>query len=71
MSGEQPMYSKEEFAVLELMCREVAELAKREMEFSLSEYWLAEAEEWRRLKDAAPSMKTAHRLNDLVKANNH
>jgi hypothetical protein len=35
------MYSKEEFAVLELMCREVAELAKREMEFSLSEYWLA------------------------------
>jgi hypothetical protein len=50
------MYSKEEFAVLELMCREVAELAKREMEYSLSEYWLAEAEEWRRLKDAAPSM---------------
>jgi hypothetical protein len=50
------MYSKEEFAVLELMCREVAELAKREMEHSLSEYWLAEAEEWKRLKDAAPSM---------------
>jgi hypothetical protein len=64
------MYSKEEFAVLELMCREVAELAKREMEHSLSEYWLAEAEEWKRLKDVAPSMGRL-RLNDLVKANNH
>jgi hypothetical protein len=50
------MYSKEEFAVLELTCRELAELAKRDMEYSPSEYWLAEAEEWKRLKDAAPSM---------------
>ena len=50
------MYSKEEFAVLELTCRELAELAKRDREYSPSEYWLAEAEEWKRLKDAAPSM---------------
>jgi hypothetical protein len=54
------------------MCRESAELAKREMEYALSEYWLAEAEEWKQLKDSAPSMgRTANRLNDLVKANNH
>lgn len=48
------MYSKEEFAVLELMCRELAELATREMEYALSEYWLAEAEEWKQLKDSTP-----------------
>jgi len=67
------MYSKEEFAVLELMCREVAELAKREMEYSLSEYWLAEAEEWKQVKDAAPSMlETANRSgSERAKANNH
>jgi uncharacterized protein YdaU (DUF1376 family) len=44
------MYSNEEFAVLERMCRELAELAKREVEYSLSEYWLAEAEEWKQLR---------------------
>jgi hypothetical protein len=53
--GGRPMYSKEEFVMLELMCREVAELAKREMEYSLSEYWLAEAEEWKRLAGSATS----------------
>jgi len=35
------------FASLETMCRERAALAKKDME-----YWLAEAEEWRRLKEA-------------------
>jgi hypothetical protein len=66
------MYSKEEFAVLELVCREVAELAKREMEYSRSEYWLAEAEEWKQLKDSAPSTgRTANRSNYLGNANNH
>jgi hypothetical protein len=38
------MYSKDQFAAFELMCRGRAEVAKREME-----YWLAEAEEWRQL----------------------
>jgi hypothetical protein len=41
------MYSKMQFSALELMCRERAVLAKREMEYALFEYWLAEAEEWK------------------------
>jgi hypothetical protein len=45
--SERPMYSRTEFAALELMCRERAALAKKEMEYSLAEYWLAEAEEWK------------------------
>ena len=42
------MYSSEEFASLEIMCRERATLAKKKMEFwfSEAEYWRAEAEEW-------------------------
>jgi hypothetical protein len=47
------MYSRTQFAALELMCRERAALAKKEMEYSLAEYWLAEAEEWKELKDLA------------------
>ena len=46
------MYSKNQFAALELMCRERAALAKKEMEYSLMEYWLAEAEEWKQLRDS-------------------
>ncbi len=46
------MYSKKQFAALELMCRERAALAKKEMEYSLMEYWLAEAEEWKQLRDS-------------------
>ena len=42
----KPMYSKKQFAALEAMCRERAALARKEMEYSLMEYWLAEAEEW-------------------------
>jgi hypothetical protein len=38
------MNSKDQFAALEVMCRERAALAKKEME-----YWLAEAEEWKQL----------------------
>jgi hypothetical protein len=34
------MYSTDEFAALEIMCRERATLAKKEMEFSEAEYWL-------------------------------
>jgi hypothetical protein len=39
------MSSKSQFAALEIMCRERAAVAKREME-----YWLAEAEEWKQLR---------------------
>jgi hypothetical protein len=35
------MYSRMQFAAL-LMCRERAALAKKEMEYALFEYWLAE-----------------------------
>ena len=47
------MYSSTEFAALEIMCREQAALARKEMEYSLAEYWLAEAEEWSAFKDLA------------------
>jgi hypothetical protein len=46
------MYSTDEFAALEIMCRERATLAKKEKEFAEAEYWLAEAEEWKQLKNA-------------------
>jgi hypothetical protein len=39
------MYSKSQFHALELMCRERAVVAAKEME-----YWLAEAEEWARVR---------------------
>jgi hypothetical protein len=39
------MYSKSQFHALELMCRERAVVAAREME-----YWLAEVEEWARVR---------------------
>ena len=39
------MISRSEIATLEKMCRERAGLAKKEMD-----YWLAEAEEWKRLE---------------------
>ncbi len=48
------MYSTDEFASLENMCRELATLAKKEMDYLLTEYWLAEAEEWKQLKDSTP-----------------
>jgi len=48
------MYSRKQFAALEAMSREQAAVAKTEMEHSLMEYWLAEAEEWKQLKDSAP-----------------
>ena len=49
--GNRSVYSRTQFAALELMCRERAALAKKEMEYSLAEYWLAEAEEWKEFKD--------------------
>jgi hypothetical protein len=39
------MYSKSQFYDLELMCQERAAAARKQME-----YWLAEAEEWMRLR---------------------
>ena len=48
------MYSSEQFAALEAMCREQAALARTEMEYSLTKYWLAEAEEWKELRQAVP-----------------
>jgi hypothetical protein len=42
------MNSKSQFATLEAMCRERAELAKREVD-----YWLIEAEEWKRLRESS------------------
>jgi hypothetical protein len=38
------MYSKDQFYVLEVMCRQRAAVARKEME-----YWLNEAEEWTRV----------------------
>jgi len=42
---ELSMYSKSQFYDLEIMCRERAAAARKEME-----YWLAEAEEWSRVR---------------------
>jgi hypothetical protein len=41
------MYSKSQFHALEVMCRERAAVATKEME-----YWLAEAEEWARVRSS-------------------
>ena len=49
------MYSRKQFAALEAMCRERAALARTEMEYSLTEYWLAEAEEWKQLRQSIHS----------------
>jgi hypothetical protein len=43
---EHSMYSKSQFYALEVMCRERAAVAAEE-----SEYWLAEAEEWARIRN--------------------
>ena len=42
------MDSRSKFGALEAMCREKAALAKKEMD-----YWLAEANEWKRLREAS------------------
>jgi hypothetical protein len=47
------MYSKRQFCDLELMCRERAAVARKEME-----YWLNEAEEWTRVSTMALSSPT-------------
>ena len=63
------MYSKKQFRALEAMCREQAALARNEMEYSLMEYWLAEAEEWKQLGQSDPfKERIANRSGDLTKA---
>jgi uncharacterized protein YdaU (DUF1376 family) len=64
------MYSKKQFAAMEAMCREQAALAKSEMEYSLMKYWLAEAEEWKQLRQPVPfKERIANRSSDLAKSN--
>ncbi len=64
------MYSRKQFAALEAMCRERAALARTEMEYSLTKYWLAEAEEWKQLREAAPfEERIANRSSDLAESN--
>jgi hypothetical protein len=41
------MNSKDQFAAFEFMCRERAALARKEME-----YWLTEAEEWKEFRES-------------------
>ncbi len=44
------MYSRSQFCDLEVMCRQRAAVARKEME-----YWLNEAEEWTRVSTIAAS----------------
>ena len=67
------MYSNDEFAALENLCRERATLAKKEAEYWLAEaeYWLAEADEWKQLRDSPDPFieRIANRSSDLAKSN--
>lgn len=71
-NGKGSMYSRTQFAALELMCRERAALAKMEMEYLLAEYWLAEAEEWKEFKELSDPFagRIANRSCDLAKSSN-
>jgi hypothetical protein len=66
------MYSKKQFAALEAMCRERAALARKEMEYSLMEYWLAEAAEWKQLRESVELFlgRIASCSSDLARSNN-
>jgi hypothetical protein len=46
--SESSMSSKDQFGALEVMCRERAAIAKKEME-----YWLAEPAEWKQLRESS------------------
>jgi hypothetical protein len=65
------MYSPDEFESLEIMCRERAMHAKRAMENRLAEveYWLAEAQQWKRLRESPLIERNANRSNDLARSN--
>ena len=64
------MYSEKQFAALEAMCRERAALARKEMEYSPMEYWLAEAEEWKQLKETLEPLlgRIANCSSDLARS---
>jgi uncharacterized protein YdaU (DUF1376 family) len=66
------MYSKKQFAALEAMCREQAAFAKKQMDYWLMEYWLAEADEWRQLRESLDPFKgrMANRSSDLAQSKN-
>ena len=66
------MYSKNQFAALEAMCREQAARASKEMESALMEYWLAEAEEWKQLKESLHPLigRIANRSGDPANSGN-
>jgi hypothetical protein len=61
------MRTKNNFAAQEGMCRERAAVAKREME-----YWLAEAEEWKKLRESSDSfIGIPTQLDWCAESNNH
>jgi DNA-directed RNA polymerase subunit H (RpoH/RPB5) len=63
------MYSKKQFTALEAMCREQAALSRNEMEYSLMKYWLAEAEEWKQLRQSDPfKERIGNRSGDLARS---
>jgi hypothetical protein len=62
------MRSINNFAAQEGMCRERASVAKREME-----YWLTEAEEWKKLRESSDPFKDriAIQLDWCAESNSH
>jgi hypothetical protein len=66
------MYSTDEFESLEIMSRERAALARREMESWLAEaqYWFAEAEEWKQLRETPVTEGDAICSTDAARSNN-
>jgi hypothetical protein len=48
------MYSNSQFVALEIMCHQRAMLAKKKMECwqAEMEYWLAEAGEWKHIRES-------------------
>jgi hypothetical protein len=62
------MRTTNKFAAQEGMCRERATVAKREMD-----YWLAEAAEWKKLRESSDPFKesVAIQLDWCADSNNH
>jgi hypothetical protein len=60
------MKPKLNLASLETMCRLHAAAAKREME-----YWLAEAEQWRKMRESSDHGTIPIQLDWCAESNNH
>jgi hypothetical protein len=62
------MRVRNKFAAQEGMCRERAAVAKKEME-----YWLAEAEEWKKLRESSDPFigSIPTQLDWCAESNNH